>query len=289
MSKPTPAEKFIASTKIYLESPKDPSEYFSKLNALQDELQTQFKDLLKHAKGGDPETWFALGLGYSNGWGTDRDITKARIWFQHAADAGHAEAMCQLASKLRFNTDDDDALQLYLKAAELGNSSAMCFLAYHYRTHVEEDNASTKNTQSIDWFKQAIDAGDRQAMIHIAKVYIEYAETPEEAIPWLLKAHDEGYDASHIMLADLYNTPESSFYNPAEAIKWYQRVAELPWVSTPRSMLELARLYRAGHGHASGNDEAKLWLHRLHNAVPEKHHLHKQATKLLDKMNGEFF
>ena len=126
-------------------------------------------------------------------------------------------------------------------------------------------------------------------MIHIAKVYIEYAETPEEAIPWLLKAHDEGYDASHIMLADLYNTPESSFYNPAEAIKWYQRVAELPWVSTPRSMLELARLYRAGHGHASGNDEAKLWLHRLHNAVPEKHHLHKQATKLLDKMNGEFF
>ncbi|MCP5535691.1 MAG: sel1 repeat family protein [Akkermansiaceae bacterium] len=287
MSQPSPAEQFIASTQIYIAHPKDPSDYFSKLNALQDELQTMFKNLLKLAKQGDPETWFAIGHGYSDGWGTERDLTKARIWFQRAADAGHSEAMCRLASKLRFNTNEEDSLDLYLKAAALGNPSAMCFLGYHYRTHAHGKNASRNNAQAIEWFKQAIDAGYRQAMIHIAKVYIEYAETPEKAIPWLLKAHDEGYDASHILLADLYNSPDAPYYNPTEALKWYQRVAKEAWVSTPRAMLELAKLYRAGYGHASGNHDAKLWIHRLCTTVPEKHHLHKQATKLLDKMNGE--
>ncbi|MBT8045219.1 MAG: sel1 repeat family protein [Verrucomicrobiae bacterium] len=288
MSDPSLAEKFLTSSKIYLELPRDPSEYFSKLNALRDDLETMFKQLLQQSGESDPEVWFALGHGYSNGWGTERDINKARTWFQRAADAGHAEAMCRLASKLRFNTDDDEALDLYLKAAKLGNTSAMCFLGYHYRTHRGQKNATSNNAQSIAWFQQAIDAGHRQAMIHLAKVYIEFTATPEKAIPWLLQAHDEGFDASHIMLADLYNNPESPVYNPSEAIKWYQRVAEQAWVSTPRSMLELARLHRAGYGKASGNAEAKLWIHRLLEAVPEKHHLHKQASKLLGKMAGEF-
>lgn len=288
MSEPSLAEKFVASTKIYIELPRDPSEYFSSLNALRDELQIMFKGLLKRSHENDPEIWFALGHGYSDGWGTDRNAAIARAWFQRAADAGHSEAMCRLASKLRFNTDDDEALHLYLKAAELGNASAMCFLGYHYRTHVHEKNAVSKNTQSIDWFKQAIDAGYRQAMIQIAKVHIEFAETPEEAIPWLKKAHSEGFDASHIMLADLYNSPGSSFYNPAEAIKWYQLVASDPWVSDPRSMLEIAKLKRSGHGGADGNHEAKRWILRLLDTVPEKHHLHKQATKLLGKMDHEF-
>ncbi|MBT8036586.1 MAG: sel1 repeat family protein [Verrucomicrobiae bacterium] len=288
MSQPSLAEKFIASTKIYLELPKDPTAYISQLDSLRAEWQTMFKNLLQQAKPGDPDVWFALGHGYSHGWGTNRHIGQAKAWFQRAADAGHAEAMCRLASKARFNTDDDEALHLYHKAAALGNASAMFFLGCHHRSHKQEKNADHENTQSIEWFQHAIEAGHRQAMIDIAKVYIDYAESPDEAIPWLLKAHDEGYDASHIMLADVYNNPATTAYNPAKAIPWYERVTKQSSVSAPRSMLELAKLHRAGYGETSGNDQARHWVIRLLDTVPEKHHLHKLATQLLDKIDGEF-
>ena len=81
------------------------------------------------AERGDPKACFERGMAFFNGSSeTPRDVAEARRWLRRAADAGHLEAMVQLAELLRFGhggmKDSAQAKSLFQQASEAGSPTA---------------------------------------------------------------------------------------------------------------------------------------------------------------------
>ena len=55
-----------------------------------------FEYYLKAARQGDALAQYNLGICYDNGYGVEKDLSEAVIWFRKAANQGHAEAQNML-------------------------------------------------------------------------------------------------------------------------------------------------------------------------------------------------
>lgn len=68
----------------------------------------------------------------------------------------------------------------------------------------------------------------------------------------------------------------------------YRVVAEHSEGTHSRALLAIARQYLDGTGVPCDINTAKLWLRRLLQAVPEKSSAHREASKLLKKLEDQF-
>ena len=69
----------------------------------------------------------------------------------------------------RANKDETKAVEWYQKAAEAGNATAMCSLGYAYEYGKGE---LTKDTyKAVEWYKKAAEAGEARAMYNLGKCY----------------------------------------------------------------------------------------------------------------------
>ena len=270
------------------ESYEDPG-YLNRIRAHMLVLQSCFQRLRQAAETSeDPALWHALGNAYNTRMGTERDPEQAMKWLRRAADAGHAPAMVSLGLRLlnpKPSADAPAAIQWFRRAAELGYDGGMVFLGFAYR---EGDGVPCDHAEAVRWFTKAVEAGDTHSMIHVGRMYAGYMSAPAEALPWFLRAAEAGLTESYIWLADLYANPKSEVYNPAEAHKWYRVVAEHSEGTHGRALLAIAHQYLDGTGVPCDINTARLWLSRLLQAVPEKSSAHRDATKLLKKLDGQF-
>ena len=252
-------------------------------------LQSCFERLRQAAtESQDPAVWHALGNAYNTRMGTARDPEQAIKWLRRAADAGYAPAMVSLGLRLlhpKPSADAAAAIRWFRKAAERGYDGGMVWLGFSYR---EGDGVPCDHAEAVRWFIKAVEAGDAHSMIHVGRMYAGYMSSPAQALPWFLRAAEAGLTESYIWLADLYANPESEVYNPAEAHKWYCVVAEYSEGTHSRALLAIARQYLDGRGVPCDLKTAKLWLPRLLQAVPPKSSTHREATKLLKKLNDQF-
>jgi TPR repeat protein len=252
-------------------------------------LQSSFERLRQaSANSKDPAVWHALGNAYSSGMGMSRDREQSIKWLQQAADAGHTPAMVDLGRRLlnpKPPVDAVAAIQWFRKAAEQGDDGGMVWLGFSYR---EGDGVPCDYAEAVRWFTKAVEAGDTHSMIHVGRMYAGYMSSPAKALPWFLRAAEAGLTESYICLADLYANPKSELYNPAEAHKWYRVVAEHSEGTNSRALLSIARQHLDGLGVPCDVELAKLWLCRLLQAVPQKSSAHREATKLLEKLDDQF-
>jgi hypothetical protein len=161
----------------------------------------------------------------------------------------------------------------------------MVWLGFAYR---EGTGVPIDLSIAVHWFIQAVEAGDTHSLIHVARMYFGYLYQPKEALPWFLRAAEAGLSESFIGLADLYSDPKSELYNPAEAHKWYRVVAEYSEGTHSRSLLNIARQYAEGQGAPCDIEQAKAWLRRLLQVVPQTSKTHRDATKFLQKLEAQF-
>jgi uncharacterized protein len=81
-----------------------------------------------HAKQGDANAQYNLGVMYHKGEGTTQDYREALKWYEKAAEQGHASAQLNI-SMFYFtgkgtNQDLNDALKWYKKAVAQGRAGA---------------------------------------------------------------------------------------------------------------------------------------------------------------------
>ena len=263
--------------------------YLKRIRAHMLVLQSCFERLREAAADSeDPAVWHALGNAYNSRMGTERDPDQALKWLRRAAEAGHAPAMVSLGLRLlhpKPSADAPAAIQWFRKAAEKGYDGGMVWLGFSYR---EGDGVPCDHAEAVRWFTKAVEAGDTHSMIHVGRMYAGYMSSPAQAVPWFLRAAAAGLTESYIWLADLYANPESEVYNPAEAHKLYRVVAEHSEGTHSRALLAIARQYLDGTGVPCDINTAKLWLRRLLQAVPEKSSAHREASKLLKKLEDQF-
>ncbi len=96
--------------------------YFYGINGVQQDYEKAFKQYKKMAKRDDDIAQYKLALCYDKGYGTEKNMDEARIYYKKASDAGHGDATYELAS---ITTDSELRLEYYQKAAQQGNIMSM--------------------------------------------------------------------------------------------------------------------------------------------------------------------
>ena len=143
-----------------------------------DDLPKAIQILQPLAVGGDVQAQYYLGLSYEY-------RPEAAVWFQKAAEQGHAKAQYFLYSSYRdgIGVPQDDALanKWLLKAAKGGSDSAQ------YSLGVE--------TGDPKWYRLAAAQGHDKAQLELARLYRDGKGVPADfvrAYMWLLLAAEAG-------------------------------------------------------------------------------------------------
>jgi len=290
MDDQSPVDAYLDAFQKYSEVQDDYDDpaFLKQLRSLAAVLETRFQHLLHAAEPGPPLVWHTIGTAYNTGRGIKRDKGEAIRWFQRAADAGFAPAMVNLALCLQRpepGIDPAGAIRWFRKAADKGYAGGMVWLGFAYR---EGSGVPCDYTESVQWFIKAVEAGDSHSMIQVGRMYARYLQSPEEAVTWLLRAAKAGLSESYVALALLYDDRRSVVYDPAEAHKWYRVVAEHSEGTSSRALLAIARQHTEGVGVPCDVEMARVWLRRLLQAVPRKSSAHRDASRLLEKLEGQF-
>lgn len=126
----------------------------------------------KAATEGDILGDYNLALMYEYGKGMPVDYSKAKLFFNNAANNGVSEAMNQLGAMNFYGLGEarnvQQALSWYKKAAELGNGNALYALGL-----LSETGVATKLDfpDALKFYQEASDKGNEKAMLALARMY----------------------------------------------------------------------------------------------------------------------
>lgn len=130
---------------------------------------------------GYPIAMYNYGIMLSLGRGAKKNLKRAAMWNDRAADAGLDIAMTQKAIRLAYLNESPDyktAFDLFSRAAALGDETAMYQLGRFYLKgiHVEQDYE-----KAAEWFQKAVENGDGCfAELSLAKCYYAGRGVPKD-------------------------------------------------------------------------------------------------------------
>jgi len=197
------------------------------LNSLPEGLLSA--DLRKAAEDLNPLAFYEIGARFTEGRGTSVDLDRATIWYQRAADLGHAPSQYRLANFYEKGSgvtrDLDAAKKWYQLAAEQGNASAMHNLAVLYATAGSVPDFDS----SAQWFVKAAELGVRDSQVNLAILYARgdgLDRDLEQSYKWFAIAANEGDKDAAGKRDEVYNA-----LRPEQADKARELVAN--WKAQP--------------------------------------------------------
>lgn len=137
---------------------------------MEPEMEEKLKAVIQLCEEGDPEMCAFLGKEFYYGWNIPQDL--------------------------------DRALRYLTVASENGDAISQFTLGFMYwsgrGTEPDQDTA-------LKWFLLAADQGIPEAMYNVAKILLtkDFKKNKKEAVEWLIKSSEAGYDAAGDMLSDL--------------------------------------------------------------------------------------
>ena len=124
------------------------------------DYQTSVKLILPLAKNGFAKAQYNLGVMYEKGKGVEKNLKKARKWFQFAAEQGLAKAQYNLGLMYGkgkgVEKDYSKAVKWLNLAAEQGNGKAQTNLGWMYETGKGVPRDVQK---ALSWYQLASDQG----------------------------------------------------------------------------------------------------------------------------------
>ncbi len=125
-----------------------------------------------------------------------KNYAEAKLYFESAAEKGHATAMKRLGVMYKYgigvNKDDYKAFEWYSKAAEKGEKDAMNRLGAMYKYGW---GTSVNNDEAVKWFALAAENGNTTAMYNLGTMYHSgkgVLQDINRAIYWYQKAAEAG-------------------------------------------------------------------------------------------------
>lgn len=192
------------------------------------------------AKCGDASVKWTLGSAYLYGFLVPKNHIKALHWITLAAEEGYVEAMKKLI-EIYTKLDKPEELakwnaryaQVLLVFAEKGNVDAMFEVAEKYMSG--KDGLPRHRVRAIYWYRKAADAGNRDAIEKVAKMYSKGQFLPknlERALQYYEKLAE--VDPSYTFkLSAYYAEGKNGFpQDSKKSLEWYARGAQKSDVST---------------------------------------------------------
>lgn len=192
------------------------------------DYDTAAKELKSLAREGNPDALNMMGLMYENGWGLEKDVKKAKRYFNRCSALGHMGCV----NSLRALKDKEYKVELktIIPAAESGDAVAQNRLGemseFGYGLERNPDNA-------LSWYLKAADQGLVAAQHNIGRCYnfgTGVAQDFNEAERWYREAAQKGHTDAMFFLGTLYsnnhgtdNTQDTNIL----AYAWMHNAAEL--------------------------------------------------------------
>ena len=182
----------------------------------------------------NPAAYNSLGLcyGYGAGLGVAKDYKKEYELQLKAAELGLPIAMKNVACKYLAGEGVEKNEKKYLewikRSAECGNADAQCSIGsdYYTGTVVEKDMQ-----QAQKWYEKAISGGNLLAMSCLGIMYenedIKDSDGKQMAFQLYKQAAMRGNVSSYLFLANCYYRGSGTEENDIEALRWYNKVAEI--------------------------------------------------------------
>ncbi len=160
---------------------------------LSDFKKEQLTAIEESAARGDADACFKLGALYANGRGVKQDSQQARKWLKKAATQDYVAARTLLAwlylNDESLGQSDTDAIQLFLEAAEAGDSDAQCSLGDIYLEGAAGIEPNPK--AMLQWYSSAANQNHPKAQYMLGKLLAEgkvVQQNDEAAFQWLTLA-----------------------------------------------------------------------------------------------------
>lgn len=135
--------------------------FFALVLPLQAEQQVDINTLQQSAEAGDAYAQLNLGAAYDNGIGVERNLEKALLWYEKAAEQGVAEAQFNLAHLLVSEELSAVAAAEWMrKAADQGMTDAQYLMGVIY---AEGLGVEMNRDEARIWLQKAIDKGHAEA------------------------------------------------------------------------------------------------------------------------------
>jgi len=184
---------------------------------------------------GSPEGMFNLGTCFYNGDGVESNEYAAYIWFLLAQEAGNSVASDAVKRSAATMTKNDNG-DAYVKVADM----------YGKGEEVPKDDA-----RQLHWLRKAPDLSPSGKVMLAGRLIKDSASNYPEAME-LCKAAGGDYHPAQRCVGYLYRNGLGVAKDPATAMKWYRKAAQVD----PKSALELGEMYAAGEGTKPDRPEA---------------------------------
>lgn len=196
---------------------------------------------------GHDRAMVVLGLMHWAGQGVDKDLDRAKMFFEEAWKRGESAAGTALAAMYREGAgvpqDFAQALRWYKDAAARGNDWAMYNLGEMYETGKGLD---ADIGEAIRWYTRAARSGELTAQYRLAKIYEQgqgVASNQSEAERWYRTVAGQGVPNAMTRLGVMSERGVIGDIDLLGALQLYRNAAAL---DDPEAKLRLARFYRDG-------------------------------------------
>ncbi len=160
---------------------------------LGDFKKDRLPDIEQAAANGDVTACFELGALYANGHGVKQNSQQARKWLKKAIAKESTAARTLLAwlylKDESLGQSDTDAIELFIEAAEAGDSDAQCSLGDIYLEGAAGIESNPK--AMLQWYGRAANQHHPKAQYMLGKLLAEgkqVAQNDEAAFQWLTLA-----------------------------------------------------------------------------------------------------
>ena len=179
-----------------------------------DEISENLYKGIKYAKmaafRGSPEGKYLYALCFSNGYGTQSDSVRAKIWAYRALDDKYYTAYWLLGNMYLYGTcvdeSEDKAIDCYKRGDEKNEFNCQYSLGKIYENHY----AGLDLFMALEYYEKAANNGHSQAIVRLGILYSdkdsEYYDI-DKSIYWLEKTIEGGnYSACRLLMENYYVT-----------------------------------------------------------------------------------
>lgn len=194
----------------------------------QQDYATALKELKELSKDSNPDATNLMGQLYENGWGVEKDIEKAKTFYNQGARIGHIASVNSL--RALKNEEYKVVLDQLLPKAEAGDADALNRVGEMFEFG---QGTPRDGSKAFSLYQLAAKQGLVAAQHNVGRSYNFGTGTDQdfvEAERWYRTAAEKGYTESMFYLGTLYSNgygQDSSHHSDIIAYAWMHNAAVL--------------------------------------------------------------
>ncbi len=205
-----------------------------------------------------------IGSAYKNGYGLDKNLEKAFLWFEKSAAGGDPGGMLELARMVLWGAVEgytaEDAVALMEQSAAKGNLNAMLEAGLLLTAGVVVPRDAER---AFRYFERGATLGHAESMRHLGLAYLAGTGVEpdiEKGKELIAEAADRGNGKAMLNMAYLYYYPlEGQSQDIRQYIQWVERATHH---AQPDADYAYARALLTGEGVVRNPSEARRYLQR---------------------------